>query len=188
MMMNIRSVILCVAVAIFSEVAHAQEPVCHRDGSGLESAFTRAPLCAEARLLHEPVNFSFDIFSTPQRASFELKVPDREKYNATINLNTSRKHSNTLMEFARHLGAASGNLKLPLQAHIKVTRIDNKEKVLELTTDTEELYASSPTQLSFRIQSFTLEKGEYDVEVETLAALAPIHDVSSSFMFFVRKL
>jgi hypothetical protein len=142
----------------------------------------------EARVLHEPVNFSFDVFSAPQRASFALKVPDREKYNAIINLNTSRKHSITLMELARHLGAASGNLTLPLQVHLKVTRIDNKEKVLELTTGTEELYASSPTQLSFRIQSFILEKGEYDVEVETLAALAPIDDVTSSFIFFVRKL
>jgi hypothetical protein len=113
--------------------------------------------------------FFFRHISTPQRARFELKVPDREKYNATINLNTSRKHSNTLMAFARHLGAASGNLKLPLQAHVKITRVDNKEKVLELTTDTEELYASSPTQLSFRIQSFTLEKGEYDVEVENIS-------------------
>jgi hypothetical protein len=92
------------------------------------------------------------------------------------------------MEFARRLETAGGNLKLPLQAHIKVTRIDNKEKVLELTTDTEELYASSPTQLSFRIQSFTLEKGEYGVEVETSTALAPIDDVTSSFIFFVRKL
>ena len=46
MMMNIRSVILCVAVAIFSVVAEAQEHVCQRDGSGLDSA-----ICAHDELL-----------------------------------------------------------------------------------------------------------------------------------------
>ena len=146
------------------------------------------PSPGEARVLCEPVVFPFDVFSAPQRTSFALKVTEHRKYNAVINLETSRKNSITLLEFARHLKATGGDLKLPLQAHVRVTRIDNKEKVLDFATDTEELYASSPTQLSFRIQSFILEKGEYDVEVETSATLAPIDDVTSSFIFFVRKL
>ena len=148
----------------------------------------QTPLSGEARVLCRPVIFPLDVFSAPQRASFELKVAEREKYNAIINLNTSRKNSNVLMEFARALKATGGDLKLPLQAHVKVTRIDHKEEVLDFTTDTEELYASSPAQISFRIQSFILEKGEYRVEVETSGTLTPIDGVTSSFIFFVRQL
>ena len=36
--MHPRYVILCIAVTLFSETAHAQEPVCRNDGSGLDSA------------------------------------------------------------------------------------------------------------------------------------------------------
>jgi hypothetical protein len=144
--------------------------------------------CAEASVLSEPIFFPFNIFSAPQRASFELEVAKRGKYNAIINLKTSQSNSGSLMDFARHITDTRGYLKLPLQAHIKMTRIDSKEVVLDYTTNTEELYASSRTQLTFRIQEIILEKGKFDVVVETLAASEPIEGVTSSFGLFVRKL
>ena len=43
--MNSRSITLCIVVTVLSRFAHAQEPVCHNDGSGRDSA-----VCAYAEL------------------------------------------------------------------------------------------------------------------------------------------
>jgi hypothetical protein len=150
--------------------------------------FAQTPARGATTVLSEPVIFPFNIFCVPQHASFELKVAKRSKYNAIIKLEAPQKNSSSLMEFAKHLSTTGGDQRLLLRAHIKMTRIDNREVVMDYTTDAEELYGSSPTQLSFRIQSVILEKGEYDVVVETLAASAPIDGVTSSFILFVRKL
>lgn len=150
--------------------------------------FSQTPALGETTVLSEPVIFPLNIFCAPQHVSFELKVAKSRKYNAIIKLEVPQRKSSFLMEFAKHLRATSGDLKLPLRAHIKMIRIDNGEVVMDYTTGAEELYASSPTQLSFRIQSVILNKGEYDVVVETLGTLAPIDDVTSSFILFVRKL
>lgn len=139
-------------------------------------------------MLSEPVFVPFNVFSAPQQARFELKVTKPSKFNAVINMEASQKNSGTLMDFARHLNAAGAVQRLPLQAHVKISRIDNKQVILDYTADSEELYASSRTQLSFRILTTVLEKGEYEVAVDTLAALAPIDGVTSSFGLFVRKL
>lgn len=45
-MMNARSMIVCIAVTLFSAVGHAQTPVCRNDGSGRDSA-----VCAHDELV-----------------------------------------------------------------------------------------------------------------------------------------
>jgi len=143
---------------------------------------------AQATALHEPVFFPFSVFAPAQHAHFRLKVSEGRKFNAIIALETAPAGVNALSAFARHLRTPDGDVKLSLPAHLKITDLEKHEIIFDRMAKSESLYESSATRLSFRIQEIRLEKGEYEVEVETLAALDRIDGVTSTFGFFVRRL
>lgn len=139
-------------------------------------------------VLHEPVFLPFNVFASAQHAHFRLKVTEGRKFNAIIVFETAPANANVLSAFARLLWMPNGDVKLSLPAHLKITDLEKHEIILDRMAKDELLYESSRTRMSFRIQEIRLEKGEYEVEVETLAALSRIDGVTSTFGFFVRKL
>jgi hypothetical protein len=143
---------------------------------------------AGERALREPVFVPLDVFSPAQHAGFRLKVTDGRKYEALIRLLAPRDGADALSAFARSIDVGGGMLTLRLPVHLRISRADDMVVVLDREVNTEPLYGSSRTELSFRIQQVRLENGEYDVEVETGGTLDRISGVASSFGLFVRKL
>lgn len=150
--------------------------------------FLPAAALAQATALREPVFLPFNVFAPAQHVHFRLKVGEGRKFNAIIVLEAASADANALSAFARRLRIQDGDVRLSLPAHLKITDLEKHEIIFDHMANKESLYESSGTRLSFRIQEIRLEKGEYEVEVETLAALDRIDGVTSTFGFFVRKL
>lgn len=150
--------------------------------------FLPAAALAQAEVLHEPVFLPFNVFAPAQHAHFRLKVTEGRKFNAIIVFETTPANANVLSAFARRLRMPDGDVKLSLPAHLKITDLEKNKIILDSMVKDELLYESGQTRMSFRIQEIRLEKGKYEIEVETLAALDRIDGITSTFGFFVRKL
>jgi hypothetical protein len=142
---------------------------------------------AQTTALHEPVFLPLNVFAPAQHAHFRLKVSEGRKFNAIIVFETAPANVNVLSALARRLCMPDADVKLSLPAHLKIADLEKHEIILDHMAKDESLYESSGTRMSFRIQEIRLEKGEYEVEVETLAALDRIDGITSTFGFFVRK-
>jgi hypothetical protein len=157
-----------------------------RTTAALLSAITIGGCAAKG--LREPVNLPLNVFAEAGHVHFNLEVRRPAKYNAIINIDVDHKAEDKLSSFARELATTLGNLMLRLPVQITVTRLDDRQIMLDRRVDSEQLLGSNRTSLYFLVEQIRLEPGEYEVDMAVLGQLKQAPEIRSSFRMFVRKL